>query len=405
MRQVRLLTSLAHRLNPLRLSKGIRHFVRNAWRRKGWFIENTTPAKLINMIMASVEFGLKRERMTSWPVALNIDISPLCNLRCTACIHADPNGNPLLEKQEFHGGQRMPVEQYRRIIDEIKGRSTAVTLYYLGDPMVHPHVDEMCTIARAAGLNVHTSTNFSFSLSDARIRRLVTSGLTHLTVCVDGLTQQTYGLTRVGGRIDRVLSNLRRVCECRKSLRQHYPQIEVQYIKYKHNLDELDEARRIFTEFGIDHVTDIWGGLHNWTDHDPGNFVVFGPKTNALLPQCFWPYFSMVIKYNGDVIPCCCYRHGQQYTSSDDPRVLGNVFETSVREVWTSPAYQHVRRLVANPESIKSDASLEESFCHACKQIFETDVLTKRDFRGTTHSFEELYAINEEGRPVRRRVT
>ncbi len=397
--------AFAHRLNPFRLYKGALFFVKSAWRRKGWFIGNITPAKLINMTVAMVEYALKRERMTSWPVALNIDISPLCNLHCTACVHGYPNGNPLLEKQEFHGGQRMTVEQYRRIIDEIKGKSTAVSLYYLGDPMVHPNVDEMCTIASAAGLNVHTSTNFSFSLSDARIRRLVTSGLTHLTVCVDGLTQQTYALTRVGGRIDRVLSNLRRTCEYRKSLRQRYPQIEVQYIKYQHNLAELEEARRIFTELGVDHVTEFWGALHNYTDHDPGNFTVFGPKAKALLPQCFWTHLSMVIKYDGDVIPCCCYRHGQQYTSIDDPRVLGNVFETSVRDVWNSRAYQRARRLVANPELIKSEASLEESFCYACKQIFETDIEAKRDFRGGTHSIEELYTIGEDGRPIRRAGT
>jgi hypothetical protein len=34
-----------------------------------------------------------------------------------------------LEKQDFHAKQRMTVEQYSRIIDEIKGRSTGVLLY------------------------------------------------------------------------------------------------------------------------------------------------------------------------------------------------------------------------------------------------------------------------------------
>jgi MoaA/NifB/PqqE/SkfB family radical SAM enzyme len=230
---------------------------RSTKRRLDWFTNNLTARKLMNMRAAAEAFVLKRERLTSLPVFVRIDISPLCNLSCTICVHADPNENPALEKQEFHRSQRMTVEQYRRIVDEIKGRSTGVSLYYLGDPLVHPGLDKMCTIAHDAGLNVHYSTNFSFRLSDQRIRRIVTSGLTHLTVCVDGLSQEKYELTRVGGRVDLVISNLRRVCQYREESGRRGPYVEVQYIKYQHNLNELEEARRLFLGFGVDQVYEL----------------------------------------------------------------------------------------------------------------------------------------------------
>ena len=77
----------------------------------------------------------------------------------------------------------------------------AVSMYYLGDPLMHPDLDEMCRITSNGGLNAHISSNFSFSLTDERLRSLVLSGLTHLTVCVDGFSHETYSRTRVGGRL------------------------------------------------------------------------------------------------------------------------------------------------------------------------------------------------------------
>ena len=84
---------------------------------------------------------------------------------------------------------------------------------------MHPHLDEICDATREAGINAHVSTNFSFTLSDDRLRSLLSCGLSHLSVCVDGLTQESYSKTRVGGRIELVLDNLRRLLQLRREMR------------------------------------------------------------------------------------------------------------------------------------------------------------------------------------------
>ncbi len=373
-----------------------------AARRSGWFLQHTSPLRLANMAIAVAQYAGKCDRIVAWPVVLKIDISPLCNLRCPTCVHADPGGNEALESQSFHAGQLMTVDQYRRIIDECGDKSAAVSLYYLGDPLVHPDLFRMCGIAREAGLNVHISTNLSFPLTDERIAQLVRSGLTHLSVCVDGMSETTYQLTRVGGRVDYVLSNLKRICSFRREAGQVHPRIEVQYIKFQHNLNELDDARLRFQEIGVDEAVAFWGSLHNYVDCDPGTYAVRAPKRKRLLPWCYWPYLFMVIKYNGDVIPCCNHRVGAQYSSTADARTVGNVFRTSVREVWNSPEYRAVRRLVRNPGLVESDASLEASFCYDCPRLFDTD--RGENLRhGQQHTFEDLYEIGPNGTPVRRR--
>ena len=256
---------------------------------------------------------------------------------------------PTLEKQVFAPKHKMTIEQYRGIIEQIKDKASAVSLYYLGDPMVHPDLDRMCRIAADAGLQVHASTNFSFGLKDDRIRSIVESGLSHLTVCIDGLSQEKYQRTRVGGNIARVINNLERVTKVRKELGQKDPLIEVQYIMFQHNLDEVEKARKFCEDLGVEQFTTFWGDLHNWTDRDPGNFEVIGPKPTKDLPHRYWPYFSTVIKYNGDVIPCCTHRQGMQYAPGADARVFGNVFEKEFAEIWNSPEYQQARRIVSDP--------------------------------------------------------
>jgi MoaA/NifB/PqqE/SkfB family radical SAM enzyme len=355
----------------------------------------------LNIGMAVAQFGGKSQRLLAWPVLVKIDLSPLCNLRCTWCVHSRPNGNPQLEKQKFHASQRMSLSQYRRIIEELRGKASAVSLFYLGDPLQHPDLDSMCRIAADAGLVVHVSTNFSVHLEDDRIRRLISSGVTHLTVCIDGITQETYQHTRVGGRIDWVLENLERVCRFRKELGQSKPFIEVQYLKFQHNVDELEMAKERFKSMGIDYLCDSeWGGLHNQTDLDPGTYAVGRPRKKKWLPHCVFPYFIPVIKYNGDVIPCCAFREGMQYSETDDPRVLGNVFQTSFAEVWNSPAYRELRGFCANPELINSRAALRENFCFGCPRLFETDQEKNRR-PAQQYRFEEMYTIGEKGYPVR----
>jgi MoaA/NifB/PqqE/SkfB family radical SAM enzyme len=377
---------------------------RSIARRLPWIFHSFSPRKSINLAASFAQFAVKTEKAFNWPLIVKIDISPACNLRCLQCLHATPNGDPTLERQDFTGSKRMSLDQYKAIVDEIRGKTSAVSLYYMGDPLVHPDVVEMCQFASGAGLSIHTSSNFSFSLTDERIKRILTSGVTHFSVCVDGLNQDTYSLTRVGGRLDRVVDNLRRICELRRQEGLKYPHIEVQYIKFQHNLDQLDEARKLFEEIGVDQLTEFWGSLHNYVDCGPDRYTVYGPKKKPRWPYCKWPHFSTVIKYNGDVIPCCWYREGEQYTRDGDARVIGNVFETSLKEIWRSQEYQEIRRIVADPEAADSLASSRDSFCYGCSQLYDTNRADARRI-ASNHRFEDLYTLGKKNIPIRRPET
>ena len=371
-------------------------------RRLNWFVSGMTFRKASNFFATGMQYALKSERLFSWPVIVKIDVSPLCNLQCTICVHAREEGNPVLEKQHFDKTMKMSFERYREIIDQVKGKSFAVSPYNLGDPLMHPDIEKMCAYARDAGLNVHISTNFSFQLSDERIRSLARCGITHFTVCIDGMTQDTFSMTRVGGRIDLVKSNLERLCAYKKQHRLRYPIVEAQFLKFPHNLHQLPDAREWLEKIGVDKMVDFYGTLHNYTVDVPGNFTVSGPKKKAHLPLCYWPYFFLVINYNGDVIPCCWYR--MYAHNSSDPKdrstVFGNIFESSLKEIWNSEPYRIARRLVSRPELAVGNPLYRKHYCYHCPQIFETD-WRKNHRIAPEWTFDDVYEMID-GRPVRR---
>jgi MoaA/NifB/PqqE/SkfB family radical SAM enzyme len=378
-----------------------RRLIQTTWRRRDWLFRRLGARKIFNLVQASLAFGLKRETTPAMPAVVKIDISPVCNLSCTMCIHADPNGSDHLKRQDFSPKHHMSVEKFSEIIDQLKGRTSSVSLYTWGDPLVHPQLATLCRIAADANLQTHISTNFSFKLSDEQIRDLVDSGLSHFTVCVDGLSQENYERTRVGGRIEWVIDNLERACAYRRKKGTELPLIEVQYIKYQHNLHEEQTAREFCEKLGVNQFSTFWGALHNLADVMPDNVETFAPKPDGKLPGCFWPHYSMVIKFNGDVIPCCEHRGAAQHVPGGDQRTLGNVFETSVAEVWNSPAYQRTRRLVNNPTGADSDPDTKCNYCRDCFVIYDTGIADQRRW-ASQHRFEEIFDKEPSKRPVRK---
>lgn len=367
------------------------------FRRSGWLFGHfLTLDKFWNYVLIAFAYLARRERTHAWPAVLKIDISPMCNLRCPVCVHADSQQFPILKSQAFKN-KYMSLGYFRQLVDQVSGKVSAFSLYYLGDPYMHPNIDSFCRTAHDAGINVHLSTNFSFKFSNERIANIARSGVTHLTVCVDGISQETYGRTRVGGKLALVLSNLERLCRYRTIERLKHPKIEVQFIKFSYNVHEFPAARSYFNRLGVDHVESFWGAVSNFSEFDAI------PHTKAIavgpLPRCFWPFATMTIKYNGDVIPCCHFRYTAQYANGGNSKALGNIFREGVLGMWNSEAYRNSRRLSSNPSAAHTDSSLKNHFCYGCPLLYQGGSTNGITVSGAAKSFN----VSSSGRSVIRR--
>lgn len=349
--------------------------VRGLIRRRAWIQHRPTLGALRIALGNALALAMGREVAAELPSLLKVDISPVCSLACPHCLHADPTGRnlPALSAQRFSAEQRMSVEAFGKLMDAVSGRVMAVSLYYYGDPLSHPDLDAIIRRARQADMSVHITSHMSYVLSDARIRSLVESGLSHLTVAIDGATQASYAQTRVRGRLDRVLHNLERIVACRSSLGRRLPVVEVQHLRFQHHAaDEEQRVRALADAVGADRFTaydglrhDPDGSLYNVVKDLPDEGTALEPRGYRGTPHCSLPYSSSLVRYDGAVIPCCLWRAGAQYAPGADARSVGNVFDTSLEEIWNGAAYRAIRRQVLKP------AAKAGTFCDGCPKLVQ----------------------------------
>ena len=271
-----------------------------------------------------------------------VEIGNVCNLHCSFC--------PTLKRKK----KQMSADEFRLICEKIKPHTSYVYLHVMGEPLLHPELNEMLSIAERSSLRVCITTNGTLLkknravlLSHAKTIHKVSISL-H---CIEG--NEGAGLS-----MDEYLS------EC------------------------FDFAKRaaevgIFTVFRLWNLNDggreganaqneyIESALHSafpeeWTSRRAGfrlqknTFLEYAgiftwPVESGAEPQehgrCHGMLDQLAILVDGSVVPCCLDSEGEI--------TLGNIFEASLDEILASP------RAAAMTEGLRC-GKLTEALCQRC---------------------------------------
>ncbi len=302
-------------------------------------------AKLANIAVVEAEMRMHKVRMRGLPYYYIIDICNVCNLRCPLC----PTGNGRLErKQDF-----ISTDEYRRILARVKDYALVVSIYNHGEPFLNPDVFDIIAHTAEHDIACNASSNLNWPKA-IDVKDIVRSGLGYLTVSLDGVSQDVYAKYRVRGDVQQVFDNLRDLLAARKALKSRTPFVEWQYIVFKHNEHEMQRARELAAEIGVDLLRFISPGVPPEDMHDrslqdkwmPDNPIYHGrhPKLSeqrgyVFNQPCYYLYRSMFIYTGGGVTPCC-FAH-------DEKHDFANILDHSVQEIWNNEAYQSARMLFA----------------------------------------------------------
>src|SRR5690349_680575 len=96
------------------------------------------------------------------------------------------------------------------------------------------------------------STNIGVKRFDADA--YVNSGLDYMTVSIDGATQSVYEKYRRKGDIEAVYKNVRSLVEAKKRLGRRTPTVSWQYLAFKHNEHEIEDAIKMAEQLGVDQI-------------------------------------------------------------------------------------------------------------------------------------------------------
>lgn len=326
-----------------------------------------TPKKLANIMLAEWELRQQKTILRCLPYYYIIDVCNVCNLRCPLC----PTGNTTIARRQ----DMLSLDQYKAIFDKIKEYALVVSLYNHGEPLLNPDVFSIIEHTHRNRVGTNISSNFNWP-QPVDVNDFVRSGLDYVTVSLDGVSQEAYQQYRVRGDIGEVFDNMKRLLAAKKALNSKKPFVEWQFIVFKHNEHEMDQARKMAAEIGVDLLRFVSPGVPPEDMHDtrlqekwmPENPLYWERHPKLVEDRgyvfdqtCFYLYRSMFIYPGGGVTPCC-FAH-------DSRQDFGNLRTSSVSEIWNNKTYRSARMLFSKTAPTEDRV---ETICDKCT-VFRQD--------------------------------
>lgn len=290
-----------------------------------------------------VQFNTDEYAAWGYPYMLQIEPTNTCNLECPLC--------PVGRKQLGRKARHMPVDEFKKIVDDMNDYLMLLVLWDWGEPFMHPALPEMIRYASEYDIRTVTSTNAQFLNNEEYVEDILKSGLSTLIVAIDSVCEESYKVYRKKGVLSDAISGLEKVVQMKKRL-ESKTIINFRTVVMKQNEHELKKLEKLARKVGVDRFT------VKTLNPGCGSTVM----DNELLPRspryrrfkyksgtfelirtdkpCPRPWMMANILSNGDVVPCT-----YDYNSS---MKLGNVRDRPFTDIWNSQNYVEFRKRLSN---------------------------------------------------------
>ncbi len=320
-----------------------------------------TPKKVWNATKVITSYALsnvfKRDIRMGKPFVLMVEPTNLCNLKCPLC----PSGNGDMTRPRG----TMELAHFEKVIKEQADHLFLLMLWNQGEPFINKQLTNMIRIATAHNVPTLTSTNVHYIKTPEMAEDIVDSGLSEIIVSLDGVTSESYVKYRVGGNFDRVLEGIRLLVQAKEKLGATHPVIHLQFIIMKHNEHEIEAARKLSRDLGVDRLslktaqvyTEEEAQTYLPTDENLSRYDYRAEKLatkSKITNSCRHLWYSTVINWDGAVSPCCFDKdvhYGLGHAGNGQP------FEA----VWTGEKYTDFRNAI-----LKDRASVP--ICNNCSE-------------------------------------
>lgn len=258
--------------------------------------------------------------LDDYPPYLQIEPSSLCNYRCVFCFESDKTFTR--RSAGFMG--HMPLDLFRRIIDEVHGKIEFLSLASRGEPLLCPDIEKMLAYTKGKFLNLKMNTNASL-LDESKCHAILQGGVKTLVFSADAASEPLYSQLRVGGKLDKVLANVERF---RKIRTTQYPDT---------NIITRVSGVKVSDQQDLDAMQSLWGELVDqvaFVNYNPWEDTYHSP-VNGISQRCSDLWRRMFVWWDGKVNPC-----DVDYKSTLS---VGNILDSGVARLWCSERYTALR--------------------------------------------------------------
>lgn len=306
--------------------------------------------KYKNFMLAKKEENEGKLVLESHPFNIIIEPTNICNLRCPLCSTG-------IDAKTRNKGT-LSFEKFKNLIDQIRDYCLLLSLQNWGEPTLVKDLPKMIQYAATAGIFTRLSTNFSLSHSNEYLEKLMKSGLGILVIDVDGTTQEVYEKYRIGGSLETVLKNTKKVVKIKKNNKIKFPIIQTRMLVMAHNEHQIKEFKKLSKELEVDEMElgNIQINPNTAKKWLPKNkqYVYDSYYKDRIITRCHWPWSGLTINWDGGVSPCCIV--------DDKNSDYGNVFEDGLFRLWNNEYY-----ISARSEFSKTKKISKFTICNICK--------------------------------------
>jgi len=346
-------------------------------------------SKLRNLARVEWERYRKKENVTGLPYIVLLDPTNVCNLKCPVC--------PTPQGRLLHPSGRVSLENFEAFVDRIAAHTYRLILYNWGEPFLHRQIIKMLGYADQNKISTSISSNLNL-LPREGAEALVLSGLDDLIVSCDGLSQETYERYRVGGQLEKVITSMNAIKQAKKKLRRSNPNIEFQFLVFRHNEHEVDRVHEFAIRHGantvrlakpsvdadIPHIQPAVNPAYARAEYQvlqaPDTAAIENQDTSKAIPDrtqakeshsagarepfdtgllapidCYWPWRVLTVNWNGEIDPCC---YNNRLGS------FGNIFARPLIEVINNEKFVYARRRIVGKSTA---AGFDDVICKTCK--------------------------------------
>lgn len=313
--------------------------------KKTFFSRYVSLKKFLNLFSVALQYLFKVSEVRGYPIKAVLDPTNACQLKCPLC--------PVGRGDKSRDIGFMSFETFKKVVDEIGQYLLQIDLYNWGEPLLNREIFKMVEYANSKRIRTRISTNL-INLSEDDTESMIKSGLDEIIVSIDGASEETYKVYKVGGSFSKVIQNIKLIQKKKEELRAKNPEVVWQFLIMKQNECELKEAeslakklkvrfRKIPTraDMGIEVFLSDEEKIKRFSDWFPSEkFSRYDikKKRRKIRPRsCFFLWTYIVVNWDGSVSPCCSI-YPKKYDFGD--------IKEGVLKVWNNEKYKMAREIV-----------------------------------------------------------
>jgi MoaA/NifB/PqqE/SkfB family radical SAM enzyme len=285
------------------------------------------------------------------PQTVRLEAATVCQLHCPDC--STGQGQETISGKDY-----LKIADFKEFIAD-NPRIKQIELAGHGEIFLNPDLLRIIKYAYEKRVrltaNVGVNLNYlTFEVAEALIRYKFRS----MICAIDGASQETYKIYRVGGDFNKVIENINTINFYKQKYRSKFPLLHWQFVIFGHNEHELPLAKNMAKRLNMSFVAHLaWNnsfspvknknfirketGLYNVTRED--YYKNTGKPINREMCKQLW--IDPLINWDGRVFGCCTNFWGD----------FGNAFEYRLLEILNNAKMNYARNMLMGKRPPQDD--------------------------------------------------